>query len=359
MAGIIHELNAPLVTMQGYTNMLMKGVVREDGKSSAELIHRQAERCQKIVSGLLTFSRREKIHLQEVDLGGLIDRVLEEMPPEFKSDGVAVVKQYPGEKVIIEADPDQLEKLFINILVNDWQALKEVPAGQRQITIHLSSAENAAQLFFTDTGPGIPKENLQKIFEPFFTTKPAGQGTGLGLSLCHGIVGMHGGQIQVQSEEGKGTAFLIELPHHPLQQNISSKGPKKKILVVDDDPSVLEFLKTLLHGWGHETVAVESGQEALEVISKTSRAMDLILLDIHMPGMSGFEMAERLRQDPRFSAVPIIFLTARAAEEDAARTQALAAREYLSKPFDYKDLQKTISKIFTANSSAAPSDKLF
>ena len=212
VAGIVHELNTPLVTMQGYTNMLIKGVVLEDGKSSLELLHRQAERCHKIVRSLLTFSRKEEIHLEPVDLGLLIDRNLEELQEEFKKEGVRVSKKYPKEKVILQADPEQLQKLFTNILVNGCHALQEVPSGQRHITVGLTSAEHSVQIYFEDTGPGIAPENIQKIFEPFFTTKAAGKGTGLGLSLCHGIAAMHGGQIDVHSKVGKGTTFTIDLP---------------------------------------------------------------------------------------------------------------------------------------------------
>ena len=182
VAGLVHELKTPLITMSGYSNLLLKGTAEITAPKCAEMIERQVQRCLKIVQDLLTFARHESLHLCPVDLEALIDRVQEEMPIGFKTDGMEVMKQYPERTAaVIQADPDQMERLFFNLFTNSWQALKETAVSEKKITIRILNTKNSTQIFFTDNGPGIKKENLDKIFEPFFTTKPAGQGTGLAL----------------------------------------------------------------------------------------------------------------------------------------------------------------------------------
>jgi two-component system NtrC family sensor kinase len=212
VAGIVHELNAPLVTMQGYTQMLMKGVIKEEAESSAALIHKQAERCHKIVRALLTYARSDQPKIRPVVLKDVIELSLSHMPPEFHRD-VQIRKHYPASPLEIPADPDQLERVFTNLFMNAWQAMQEKEMKNTpQIDLTLSQGPQKALIEVHDSGPGIPKDLQLKIFEPFFTTKPAGKGTGLGLSLCYSIIAMHEGSLCVESEPGLGTSFKIELP---------------------------------------------------------------------------------------------------------------------------------------------------
>lgn len=350
VAGLVHELKTPLITMSGYDNLILKGSTEITVPKCAEMIERQVQRCLKIVQDLLTFARHEKIHLAAVDLSALIDKVQDEMPVEFKENEIEVVKQCPeGTQTVIQADSDQMERLFSNLFVNSWQALKESEATEKRIGIRILTVENSVQIFFTDNGPGIKKENLNKIFEPFFTTKLAGQGTGLGLSLCSGIVGMHHGKINVQSEAGKGTSIFIELPASLTRERVVKNGSflnqetSKRILVIDDEHAVTQFLTTLLHAWNYEVIAAENGKEAFEFISKENHRIDLIISDIKLPDTDGFEIAAQLRQDQRYEDIPIIFLTGKASKEDFNRAEELVGMgNCLSKPFDYQDLHKII-----------------
>lgn len=211
VAGIVHELNTPLVTMSGYTRLLLSTQSDKDRQSHLELVDRQAERCRKIVRDLLTYARWNKPKFTSVDLCQLIETTLAGMPVEFHRGQVHLLKDYPEARPVLEADSDQLQHVFSNLSVNAWQALEGIQ-GHKQIKIAVIPRQDTVQVFFTDTGPGIPKENLDKIFEPFFTTKSAGKGTGLGLSLVYAIVQMHRGKITVQSEAGKGAEFVVELP---------------------------------------------------------------------------------------------------------------------------------------------------
>jgi two-component system, NtrC family, sensor kinase len=346
IAGLVHELKTPLLTVCGYSNMILKDFDPSHVKKQVNIIQRQAHRCLSMVEGLLTFSRHEKLRLESFDIKDLFTRTLEGLPLEFQLDGIEVEKNFPIEEVMLRADPDQLQELFSNLMINSWQALRETSIPKKRISIHVSIAGEVIQIFLTDNGPGIPKENLNQVFEPFFTTKPAGQGTGLGLSLCYGVVSMHGGKISVQSEKGKGTTFLIELPKNPLQVHRSDENKikeKKKILVVDDEYAVVDFVKTILQSWNYEPIAVGSGTEALKYLKESKEPVDLVILDIHLPQINGYEVADQLRKDSRFADLPILFLTGHSDPADIRKCKEMEIDAYLSKPFDYQDLHKSIT----------------
>lgn len=351
VAGIVHELNTPLITMAGYTKLLLshvKDIAEEELESSLQIIDRQSERCHKIVRDLLTFARWDRPRPRSVDLCELIDTVLTNLPLEFQADRIEVTKKYPDSHPILKVDPDQLQRVFLNILINVWHVLKEISLP-RQLGIEVIVTGEFVQVFFTDTGPGIAKENLDKIFEPFFTTKPAGKGTGLGLSLSYAIIQMHGGKINVQSESGKGTTFVVELPlkvgwTEPGHGSGKEKHEnKKKVLVVDDEPCILQFVTQLLSSWGYEFVTAANGEEAIKIVSHEGKSIGLIILDINMPGLNGFQTARLFQKDNRFADIPLVFLTGRADEADALEAQLLHACAVLRKPFDYKELHHYVS----------------
>lgn len=253
VAGIVHELNTPLVTMAGYMKLLMRAGFDKDVKGHLELVDRQAERCRKIVRDLLTYARWDKPKFKPVDLCRLIETTLAGMPVEFHRETIRLIKEYPEPSPVLEADSDQLQHVFSNLLVNAWQAFDEIHS-LKQIKIAVIPNKDTVRVFFTDTGPGIAKENLDKIFEPFFTTKSSRKGTGLGLSLVYAIVQMHGGKITVQSEAGKGAVFVVELPFKQASmEHLEERPPsekKKKALIVDDEPVILQFVSRLLHTRG-------------------------------------------------------------------------------------------------------------
>ncbi len=346
VAGIVHELNTPLVTMGGYMKLLMRSEVTAEMKSHLEVVDRQAERCQKIVRNLLTYARWDKPKFKPVDLCELLERTLAGMPIELHNEEIHLIKEYPEHSPVLEADGDQLQHVFSNLLINAIQAFDETQP-LKQIKIAVIPSPDMVQIFFNDTGPGILKDNLDKIFEPFFTTKPAGKGTGLGLSLVYAIVQMHGGTITVQSESGKGTAFVVELPLKQASaetfEEKTSGEKKKRVLLVDDEPAILQFLGHLLHTWGYEYVTAANGKDAIKIAEDEKEGIDLIVLDINMPGLSGLETARSLEAHSGSSGIPIIFLTANADVSDAAKNNLLNGHAILKKPFDYKELQLTIS----------------
>ena len=199
---------------------------------------------------------------------------------------------------------------------------------------------------FKDDGPGIAREKLDKIFDPFFTTKEVGEGTGLGLSLSYGIVAEHNGQIYAKSMLGKGATFIVELPVvaeekvPALAEEVvePKRAPRARILVVDDEPAVLAFLKGVLTREGHQVDTADNAADGLEMVKGVRYR--LIMLDVKMPGTSGIDLYEELEKITPSLARRVVFITGDVIEADTRgfleRTKAL----YITKPFDIEQLRK-------------------
>jgi CheY-like chemotaxis protein len=226
--------------------------------------------------------------------------------------------------------------------------------GSGKLSIKTQQTENNIRISFKDDGPGIAEENLERIFDPFFTTRQVGQGTGLGLSVCYGIVSEHGGRIHAESKPGKGATFIVELPIITADKQLEFPEPAvqeqqkvtgAKILVVDDEPVVREFISKVLTEEGHQVEAVDNAQDALEMVkSKTYR---IILLDIKMPGLSGIELYKRFQKIAPSLARRVVFVTGDVMGTRTTAFLSKAKSPYITKPFDGKQLNIAINRIFT------------
>lgn len=220
-AGVAHELNNPLAAILLYGHLLLEEVSAEDPHfSNLRTITEEADRAKKIVAALLDFARQRKLDLQPTDLNVLLEETLQVLKKESRLENVRLVHYLDPRLPRLLADHSQLQQAFSNLIINACEAM---PQGG-DLTIVTAPVEDGVLIEFTDTGCGIPEENLSKIFTPFFTTKKPGRGTGLGLALVYAIIKMHGGQISVRSKEGKGSTFSIILPHHPPPQIEESQG---------------------------------------------------------------------------------------------------------------------------------------
>jgi PAS domain S-box-containing protein len=212
ISGVAHELNNPLTTVMGYTQLLLAGDSNEDVKADLQRIYDDALRAQRIVQDLLIFARQKKPQRSPTDVNEAIQRTLSLRSYELKVDDIELVTELEENLRWTMADAYQLQQVFLNIVNNAHQAM----AQQRRagvLTVHSECiGEETIRVTFSDTGPGIPPQVLTRIFDPFFTTKDVGMGTGLGLSVSHGIIQEHGGRIWAESDPGQGTTFLIELP---------------------------------------------------------------------------------------------------------------------------------------------------
>jgi two-component system NtrC family sensor kinase len=209
-AGVAHEINNPLGTVLLYADVLLKETAPEDSTAGdLSMIVQQARRCKAIVTNLLNFARQNEVVVQPTRINELLDDLVGECARDPLFEGVEITKEFDPQLPAIQADSAQLSQLFLNLLHNAAEAM---PSGGTVTLGTARSGNDLVEITVSDTGCGIPKENMKRLFTPFFTTKPIGQGTGLGLAISYGIVKMHRGNIAVESEVGQGTTFTISLP---------------------------------------------------------------------------------------------------------------------------------------------------
>ncbi|MCL5023738.1 MAG: ATP-binding protein [Nitrospirae bacterium] len=215
-AGVAHELNSPLTGIVTFAHLMLKRMPPENRQDieDLEVIIEQAERCSKIVKGLLGFSRKTSAEKAFVNINTLTENTIAMVRNQAKFHNIKFNLKFDDSVPEIPTDPNQLQQVFINLFINAADAMNE--RGQVTVATRLISDTTAGRKFveieFSDTGPGIPEELLGRVFEPFFTTKPVGKGTGLGLAVSYGIIKKHGGNIFVRSEIGKGASFFVRLP---------------------------------------------------------------------------------------------------------------------------------------------------
>lgn len=210
--GVAHELNNPLTGVIGYAELLIDNEhVPPEIKSDLQKIYQESQRAAKIVHNLLSFARQRKPEKSLVDVNELIQKTLDMRSYRLRTNNIKVRLELSPDLPLVMADPHQIQQVLLNILVNAEQALAQVKR-QGKVWVTSSTGKGYIRITIADNGPGIPHENIGRVFDPFFTTKEVGQGTGLGLSVCHGIIAAHNGNISVESSKGKGAKFIIELP---------------------------------------------------------------------------------------------------------------------------------------------------
>ena len=221
-AGVAHQLNNPLTGVLGFSQRLLRKSTDEEASQDLKRIYTEAERATKIVQNLLTFARRRQPKKEYSDVNNIVQGALELRAYELKTSNIEVITNLAPSLPKITLDFHQILEVFLNLILNAEQAMTEANGGGR-LTIKTEEKNRYIRTTFTDDGPGIPAEHLDSIFDPFFTTKGEKGGTGLGLSVCHGIITEHGGRIYAKSKPGKGTKFFAELP-------IISKTANKQLI---------------------------------------------------------------------------------------------------------------------------------
>ena len=210
-AGIAHELNNPLTSVIGFSQLLLDKDIADDIREDLKIISSEAQRAASVVKNLLTFARKHAPEKQPVNINDVVEKILEMRAYEQRVNNIRVETRLAANLPEVMADYFQLQQVFINIIINAEHFMLEAH-NKGCLTITTEKVDKVVKALFADDGPGISKENLGRLFVPFFTTKPVGRGTGLGLSICHGIITQHGGRIYVESELGKGATFAVELP---------------------------------------------------------------------------------------------------------------------------------------------------
>jgi PAS domain S-box-containing protein len=350
LAGVAHELNNPLSVVLGQAAMLSTKIGAGPLAERVLKIGNAAERCARIVGAFLALARQRPAERQEVRLNAVVRDTVEMLAYPLRVDNVSVGLNLADDLPPLWADPHQLTQVVVNLVSNAHQAMRET-AGPRRIllTTRLESADGGAVLEVADTGPGIPPAIQARIFEPFFTTKPTGQGTGLGLSLCQGIVESHGGTIRLQSAPGHGAVFRVELPvAAPRPAGPTPRAAEvpplaaKTILVVDDEAEVAEVLADMLEGQGHRVETASDGAAALDKLE--AQRYDLVLSDVKMPRLDGqglYREVERRHPELRRR---FVFLTGDTLSGDIVGFLDRSGLPSLSKPFTPDQVRRVVEQ---------------
>ncbi|HEX3799356.1 MAG TPA: ATP-binding protein [Verrucomicrobiae bacterium] len=358
VAGVAHELNNPLTSVMGFSELLQQGEMPEQQRRYLDMIFKSAKRCQKIVQSLLSFARRHAPERKVVCVNQIVESAVEILQYQMRTSNIEVFTQLDSHLPASEVDSHQMQQVFLNIINNARQAI-EAQQTKGWLRVTTESAEGRVRVIFQDNGPGIAPENLKRIFNPFFTTKEVGKGTGLGLSLCYGIVSEHGGSITPHSEPGNGATFVIELPVAnevptvapkivaPASAETAQEGVGKRVLVVDDEDAILQMIREALTRSGYRVDIAHDGESALRRLGQYH--YDLALCDWKMPGLNGQQVYERLQESNPEMSRRLIFITGDMVNKNTQEFLQSRDKICLTKPFTLVEFRSAISRVLTAN----------
>lgn len=396
LANTSHELRTPLVGIIGLTESLKDGIAGKLPKVALEnldMIANSGKRLSHLVNDILDFSKLKNKDLilsqRPVDIYALSTIVLQLSDPMIKDKKIKLINSIPKEVPLVNADENRLQQIMHNLIGN---AIKFTQKGY--VTLLTETKKDMLSVSVSDTGIGIPKDKLETIFNSFEQADGSTQrefgGTGLGLSVTKQLVELHGGTIDVTSEEGKGSIFSFTLPISnekrddikeknytssdfvhtlsaskedlmPAKQKLKSNDEALKILIVDDEPVNRRVLENHLTVAGYDVTEASSGKEALKLLQEQT-SYSLVLLDVMMPGISGYEVCEKIREQFSASYLPIILLTAKNTVNELVIGFNSGANDYLTKPFSKNELLSRIkihinlNTIHRATSKFVPSE---
>jgi two-component system cell cycle sensor histidine kinase/response regulator CckA len=356
--GIAHDFNNLLMAIQAHVSLLLFSLdSNHPHQESLKKIEEQVKRGANLATQLLAFARRGKYEVKPSDLNRILQRtssMFERTKKEIK-----IFRQYQEKAWIVEVDRDQMEQVLLNLFVNAWQAMPEggnlfletrnTAIGPDHLQPFAVQPGKYVRLTVRDTGVGMDKKTAERVFEPFFTTKEMGRGTGLGLASVYGIVKSHGGFITVYSEVGHGTAFHIYLPASEKEMEAEKKYsgaiPKgnETVLLVDDEQTIVDVMEKALLLTGYKVLVARGGEEAIEVFKKNRDRIDLVILDMIMPGMGGGKAFDSLRAI--HPGVKVILSSGYSIDGEASQILARGCNGFIQKPFGIKELSQKIREI--------------
>ncbi|MBT8370737.1 MAG: PAS domain S-box protein [Desulfobacterales bacterium] len=356
--GIAHDFNNILMGIQGNASlMLLKIDSDHPNYEKVKNVEKYVQNGTELTKQLLGFARRGKYLIKATDLNEIIDKSSALFARTRKE--IQVHTDLSDELWTVEVDRGQIEQVLLNLYVNAWQAMSE--GGSLYLItknaildgnyIKAYKVEPGKYVKFTvsDTGEGIDKETQKRIFEPFFTTKEMGRGTGLGLASVYGIIKSHGGYINVYSEKDRGTTFTIFLPASG-KEVAKEKGAATamikgsgNVLLIDDEEMVVDVGRELLQELGYSVMPALSGREAIDIFRTNQGKIDLIIMDMIMPGMGGGETFDRLRKiDPE---IKVLLSSGYSIDGQATKILQRGCNGFIQKPFKLNQLAEKIQKI--------------
>ena len=360
--GVAHDYNNFLSVIIGYTELSMISLDREDAiyRNLQEVLN-AANRSKAITRQLLAFARKEEISPEVLELNTTVESMLKMIRRLIGED--IELAWLPGARLWpIEMDPSQIDQILANLCINARDAIENT--GRIVIETGKASVDEAycsqhpycelgefVTLSVSDDGSGMDKESLEYIFEPFYTTKGMDKGTGLGLSTVYGIVKQNNGFINVYSEPGEGTQFKVHLPRYKGEVGETIEevpidvqaGKGERILVVEDEPSILKLTKKLLQRYGYDVMIASTPAKALEAAREVDEEIDLLITDVIMPEMNGRELVEQLKTI--FPNLKYLYMSGYTADVIAKSGVLERSVNFIQKPFSSKDLAAKVREV--------------
>ncbi|MFH1673785.1 MAG: response regulator [Pseudomonadota bacterium] len=359
--GIAHDFNNILMGIQGYASLMLLDIDSSHPHYDRLMsIKKQVQSGARLTSQLLGYARKGRYEVESISLNKLVEETSETFGRTKKE--ITIHRELARDLSAIEADRGQIEQVLLNLYVNAADAmpgggdliLKTTNTTRDDIKSKLYNPKpgNYVLLTVTDTGIGMNQETQKRIFDPFFTSKEMSRGTGLGLASAYGIIKGHDGYIDVESEKGRGTTFRIYLPATGKNVRKAVKTPDKTIkdmkgtgtvLLVDDEPVVLEVGKGLLEAMGYRVLTAQDGQEAIEIYREKRDAIDTVILDMVMPNMGGGETYDRLSEiNPD---IKVLLSSGYSIDGQATEILERGCNGFIQKPFDVEEMSVKIREI--------------
>jgi len=356
--GIAHDFNNLLMGILGNVSLMLFDIEsNQQNYDGLKRIEQCVQRGTELTKQLLGFARGGKYEVKPTDLNEIVNNSSDMFSRTRKE--ITIHGKYETQLWVVEVDRGQIEQVLVNLYVNAWHAMpgggdlylqtENVILGENDLKPHYVEPGKYVKVSITDTGVGMDEATRQRIFEPFFTTKEMGRGTGLGLASVYGIIKNHGGMIQVYSEKGEGTTFNIYLPASEKKIVKEKKLPEKllagkeTILLIDDEEVILDVGEQLLKKIGHKVITAESGEEAIETYRENKHEIDIVILDMILPGMGGAETYERLKEIN--SNVKVLLSSGYSIDGQAAEILERGCNGFIQKPFTLKKLSQKIRSI--------------
>jgi len=357
-SGLAHEFNNILSAIMATTGLAMLRENFEDIRRDLQLIDKASCRASEVIGKLLSFARPKGERFQLASLDKVLEDAVSLIRESFSSAGIKMLLQ-STQIPPIRMNVTEIQQVILNLALNSKHAMPE--GGM--IIINTYVDDGYVKIAFSDTGKGIPKENLPKIFDPFFTTTDADfpnrkSGTGLGLSVVYAIVDRHGGHISVSSEVGMGTTFTITLPDIQHLSTVSEDSEpqidkdfkpnqfrkKGNILVVDDEEMICDVIRDLLLSTGHNVVTANNGEKAIEEVRNNH--FDIVFLDIIMPRINGLDVLKEIKTvDP---STVVVMISGDTKENLKDQAMGEGAFSFINKPFTLPQIRNTVTRILSA-----------
>ncbi|KPJ78430.1 MAG: oxidoreductase [Deltaproteobacteria bacterium SG8_13] len=356
--GVAHDFNNLLMGIQGNTTLLLMSLSAADPcyqnvKSIEQCVHSGAN----LTRQLLGYARGGKYMVKPSDVSDIVDKTSSLFGRTHKK--TRIVSQLAADVWSVNIDRSQIEQVLVNLYLNAWQAMdgagtlflrtENVHLEEAFVKKHQARPGKYVRITVQDTGSGIRASIRNRVFEPFFTTKPMGRGTGLGLASAFGIIKNHDGIICFDSEPGNGTTFSIYLPAVDAPATVEKPAEEQwtagheTVLVVDDEPYILDACEAMLTGMGYRVLTAGSGADAVEVFSNRNEPIDLVILDVVMPEMDGRETFRRLQKiDPE---VKVVLSSGYSLEDMAEEMLSMGCESFIQKPFDQHQISRKIREL--------------